>query len=100
LREQAARKVQMSEVLLVAADQSRRLVGRQPQPLALVEERVVERSEMLELGEQRRRQRTSRNGEVGANRARHLLRHPLVAHRGPAADYGCRTDRDLVGFGE
>ena len=41
LMEQAARKMEVGQVLLVAADQPRRLVGGEPQPLPLVEERVV-----------------------------------------------------------
>ena len=46
LFEQPAGKVQVGQVFLVAADQARRSVGGEPQPLPLVEHRVVERGQM------------------------------------------------------
>jgi len=57
---------------------------REPQPLALVEQWVVQRRQVLELRQQRRRQIRSRNCESRAERASHLLRQALVApHRTP-----------------
>ena len=86
LIEQAARQGAGGQVFLVAADQARRLVGGQSQPLPLVEERVVQRGEVLELGEQRRRQ-------VGSGIARSA---PIVQRSPPASGrlaQGLRRDR-------
>ena len=74
----------MGEVFLVAADQPRRLVGRETQTLPLVEKRVVERRKMFQLGQERRRQAGSGDRKVGADNAPDLLRQALVApHRSP-----------------
>jgi len=53
LCQEAAREMQMSQVLLVTADQPRSLVSGEAEPLALVEKRVVQRGQVLELGEER-----------------------------------------------
>jgi hypothetical protein len=53
-------------------------VGREAQPLSLVDERVVQRGKVFESGEQRRRQPATRNREIGRDRGRHFLGHALV----------------------
>ncbi len=77
LSQEPAWEVEVSQVLLVATDQPRRLMGRESQPLALAEERVVQRGQMLELGQQRGRQVSSGDRQVSADRARDLRRQPL-----------------------
>ncbi len=47
---EAARQLQVRQRLVVTADQPRCLMGRESQPLAFVEERVMDRGEVLELG--------------------------------------------------
>ena len=60
------------------SDQPRRLMGAKPQPLALIEERIVQRRQVFELGQQRRREAGSGNREVGADRAPNLRRQTFV----------------------
>ena len=52
LAKQATREVEVGQVLFVAADQPGRLVGGEPKPLALVEERIVQRGQVFQLCEQ------------------------------------------------
>ena len=49
---EATWKMEVGQVLLVAADQPRCLVGGEPKPLPLVEERIVQRCQVFELGQQ------------------------------------------------
>jgi hypothetical protein len=74
-------------------------MGGEPQPLAFVEERVMDRGEVLKLGEQRRRQAFLRDPEVGSDRAADLRRQPPIPASRVCADRS-RTDRDVVALGE
>ena len=73
-----ARQLQVRQRLVVTADQPRCLMGRESQPLAFVEERVVDRGEVLELGKKCRRQARLRDREVGPDRAADLRRQPPI----------------------
>ena len=72
----------------------------EPQPLALVEQRVVDRGEVLQLGKKGRRQARLRDGEIGPDRAPDLGRQLSLPGSSRVGDDRGLADRDLVALGK